>query len=340
MASNTSNLGLLKKDPLTDGKDTFNIRTMLNDNWDKIDEFAGETIPISRGGTGATTAAQALANLGGIAAGAVGNLHVWKKSEKANPIVYSSSTVSIKLTSSTTYTFGRSLEIENGAIVLKNTFTAKGNESSSILVGCYFKKDGVVYRVGGFNTNTSTTTTWDMVKVSIDTSSYVPGNTIEYKTSTDASSYPADGVQDDYYYTYVGQLGNPGAKIEVGSYVGTGTYGSSNPNSITFWFEPKMVCIFEYATDSSGRSRGTLLDTIKPTIFCDMLKTLYKPGGLSIRQTSTGFNLSTSNSGSAEYVAKKSSDGKTISWYCSDSSTGTNAQGNISGQVYKYFAIG
>lgn len=65
MASNTSNLGLLKKDPLTDGKDTFNIRTMLNDNWDKIDDFAGETIPISRGGTGATTAAQALANLGG-----------------------------------------------------------------------------------------------------------------------------------------------------------------------------------------------------------------------------------------------------------------------------------
>lgn len=79
MASNTSNLNLLKKDPLADGKDTFNIRTMLNENWDKIDEFAGKTTPISRGGTGATTAEQALANLGGIAAGAVGNLHVWKR---------------------------------------------------------------------------------------------------------------------------------------------------------------------------------------------------------------------------------------------------------------------
>jgi len=37
MASNTPNLNLLKKDPATDGNDTFNIKTMLNDNWDKID---------------------------------------------------------------------------------------------------------------------------------------------------------------------------------------------------------------------------------------------------------------------------------------------------------------
>lgn len=38
MASNTSRLGLLKKDPVADGNDTFNIKTMLNDNWDKIDQ--------------------------------------------------------------------------------------------------------------------------------------------------------------------------------------------------------------------------------------------------------------------------------------------------------------
>ena len=37
MATNTSRLGLLKKDPVADGNDTFNIKTMLNDNWDKID---------------------------------------------------------------------------------------------------------------------------------------------------------------------------------------------------------------------------------------------------------------------------------------------------------------
>lgn len=41
MASNTPNLGLLKKDPVVDGNDTFNVQTMLNDNWDRVDEFAG-----------------------------------------------------------------------------------------------------------------------------------------------------------------------------------------------------------------------------------------------------------------------------------------------------------
>lgn len=37
MASNTPRLGLYKKDPIADANDTFNIQTMLNDNWDKID---------------------------------------------------------------------------------------------------------------------------------------------------------------------------------------------------------------------------------------------------------------------------------------------------------------
>ncbi len=42
MASNTPNLNLLKKDPVTDGNDTFNIETMLNENWDKIDAAVGD----------------------------------------------------------------------------------------------------------------------------------------------------------------------------------------------------------------------------------------------------------------------------------------------------------
>lgn len=44
MASYTSNLNLLKKDPATEGSDTFNITTMLNDNWDKLDTAWG-TLP-------------------------------------------------------------------------------------------------------------------------------------------------------------------------------------------------------------------------------------------------------------------------------------------------------
>lgn len=43
MASNTERFGLLKKDPIADGADTFNIQTMLNDNWDKMDGAAKKT---------------------------------------------------------------------------------------------------------------------------------------------------------------------------------------------------------------------------------------------------------------------------------------------------------
>ena len=37
MASNTQYLNLYKKDPVADASDTFNITTMLNENWDKLD---------------------------------------------------------------------------------------------------------------------------------------------------------------------------------------------------------------------------------------------------------------------------------------------------------------
>ena len=37
MASSTEYLNLYKKDPVADADDTFNVTTMLNENWDKID---------------------------------------------------------------------------------------------------------------------------------------------------------------------------------------------------------------------------------------------------------------------------------------------------------------
>lgn len=42
MATNTKNLNLYKADPIADGNSTFNINTMLNDNWDKIDGAMGK----------------------------------------------------------------------------------------------------------------------------------------------------------------------------------------------------------------------------------------------------------------------------------------------------------
>lgn len=43
MSKNTANLNLYKKEPLLDKEDKFDIKTMLNDNWDKIDQHAEQT---------------------------------------------------------------------------------------------------------------------------------------------------------------------------------------------------------------------------------------------------------------------------------------------------------
>ena len=60
----------------------------------------------------------------------------------------------------------------------------------------------------------------------------------------------SDGtVHSEQEYTIAGDFadlwGNiiPTAKIETGSYVGTGQYGAGNPNTLTFSFEPKVVFI-------------------------------------------------------------------------------------------------
>lgn len=47
MAGYTELLNLYFKNPLTDGSDNFNIETMLNENWRKIDKALGPLLPLS-----------------------------------------------------------------------------------------------------------------------------------------------------------------------------------------------------------------------------------------------------------------------------------------------------
>ena len=49
MGEYTKNLQLYKVDTVENANDTFNIETMLNDNWDKIDEKL-EKLPVQNGG--------------------------------------------------------------------------------------------------------------------------------------------------------------------------------------------------------------------------------------------------------------------------------------------------
>lgn len=111
-----------------------------------------------------------------------------------------------------------------------------------------------------------------------------------------------------------------GVKIEVGSYVGTGTSGSANPTSITFDFAPKVLIMLGDHFYNAGYI-SALNVTSLTTSFVE-----YRFG---YRQAiNTGY-------------CKKSADGKTISWYANYSSKqDPGYQFNQSGETYEYIAIG
>lgn len=108
------------------------------------------------------------------------------------------------------------------------------------------------------------------------------------------------------------------ARVATGSYTGTGKYGSSNKNSLTFDFVPKFVMV--------AYGMGTLV------------------GGQEIQQmdvaailpTVGGFSFAALALGGQAYTVGASVSGNTVSWW----STDAEHQLNTSGRTYQYIAIG
>lgn len=125
-----------------------------------------------------------------------------------------------------------------------------------------------------------------------------------YQPVTGHAAVPADTTTE-----YLGQLGE-GARIETGSYVGTGTYGSSNPNSLTFGFVPKIVLV-----------QGALYEKS------------YILTGIFV-YPSPASDVNGENANNIDRVVTWSSNG--ISWY----STAANYQLNRTGVKYYYIAVG
>ena len=79
---------------------------------------------------------------------------------------------------------------------------------------------------------------------------FFPANTVFTKQSSGnwyASKYQTvtshGKTEPEYTIEYLGKLGDK-ARVQVVSYVGTGTYGSDHPNSLTFDFVPKVILIY------------------------------------------------------------------------------------------------
>lgn len=156
----------------------------------------------------------------------------------------------------------------------------------------------------------------------------------EYVQSSDRSAYPDSGEQDGYEYEYLGipfenAVGVP--KIETGSYTGTGTYGTDNPNSLTLGFAPKWVLVYQRVNQSNNVPNNLLNTNGKPYIQCEYLGTQF---GVSSAYYQ-GIKIS-GGSVSGDDQAIKSEDGKTISWR----STSADFQANALGYRYDYIAFG
>lgn len=198
---------------------------------------------------------------------------------------------------------GETVELDNPSTVSLSRISA--STAADILIGKFFK----------FNMSGLTDEPYDQKIYYIPSDAtithaipsgekYYRFDLDKYQPVTGHAAIPANTT-----ITYLGQLGG-GARIEVGSYVGTETYGKSNPNTLTFGFEPQLVAIF----DPSGNGN-----------YAYKLFMLRNVLGASI------FDSDGNNRGVIITWSEKS-----VSWYSSSSTY----QMNYSGSTYNYIAIG
>lgn len=139
----------------------------------------------------------------------------------------------------------------------------------------------------------------------------IPAGDWEYLQSSTRSAYPDSGTQDGYEYEYLGipfDNAVTAPKIETGSYVGTGTYGASNPSQITFEFAPSWVIMLY--VDGRYPNRLHLTDYGAASFLpMDAITTTYENTQAPSVQ---GYSAD-------DTYAKKSEDGKILYWYNTNS---------------------
>lgn len=139
---------------------------------------------------------------------------------------------------------------------------------------------------------------------------------VDYPVSPNPDAYQ-DGTSGNTTIEYLGQLGKK-VQLATGSYVGTGTYGANNPNTLTFASAPKIWSIYAY-----DHNAGTgLWNTFTLSMII--------PAGI------TSFTLPYQGSNATELTL--SYNGNAVSWY---TETGNSAamQFNTSGDIYYYWAL-
>lgn len=223
--------------------------------------------------------------------------------------------------------YASSVDIVNGVITLHNPSTASianstaGAQAMVSHAPCYYymgsNSSVIRYLPSGATSGTSTSYTIryysSQSRLEYGSTASVKAKTCaatrsygseEYVSATTRNAYPDSGESGGYDYEYIGQPLSDiptHLRCETGAYVGTGVWGQSNPNTLTFSFKPKLLII-----------GGMLIPSYM--------------GGSFITGTLT-----------TNYEQVVSWSGLTMSWYSNGGNTST--QLNVSGTVYRYIAI-
>ena len=234
------------------------------------------------------------------------NKYVWAKNAIGNTDVL------VKATTETTFgsyssrvTAYTTISLKNGVISLSNPV----ENMLDYLNGNYIQYNGHTYCISGYESIGNSKFALKGYEMTIGQETRY--GTIGYVTSDDPNAYPVD---DGYTYTALGQLGNK-VQIATGSYTGTGTYGASNPNSLTFDFDPKIIFVFNRSEGYSGQNG---------IIWASDLTSSYAPRGYSYHYLD------------AQNDCKAKKENNTVSWY----GNGTEQQMNTNGAKYGYLTIG
>lgn len=219
-------------------RNTANI-AVINATTLKEDTKTALGLPIS---AGPDDAFKVLAN--------VGNVHVWSKAQLKDtfvPVLGAAEALVFSYTTggwldNTVGLFYGNVDASSGEIILLNE---QAPADIPGIAGLYYNKGGVVYfvsEVTGWSSGAKgTTVDFTGKKVSIGLAKV--GDPAGFATSIDSTAYPRDGDVGDCHYTYLGQLGDK-ARIEVGSYVGTGVIADSrNPITIALTGEPYLFIV-------------------------------------------------------------------------------------------------
>lgn len=126
-----------------------------------------------------------------------------------------------------------------------------------------------------------------------------------------------------------------GCRIATGSYVGTGAWGESSPNKLTFSFTPKVVFVVQYFNSASG-AYGPIYSSQKASNAVMVADTLTE----SFQSGNGFYELGYINDEARYSYGKKSKDGKTFYWYFSYDKDRSSSQLNSKGDVYYWVAIG